>query len=342
MLFEILITLLTILVTNFLLIKFNFLLDLDGKFEHKTLVKSKKIVPLSGGIVLFILINYFYFQDSIFLISSLSILILGLSSDIDFLRSPKIRIFVQVLILFFYILFSKIYFTDVRINSLNSLLDIYTFALIFNIFCYLVLLNGTNLIDGLNSIILGYYISITIILFIVSFEHNLFIDLKFINVTLSILSVIFLVNFFGKAYMGDGGSYLISFIFGVFLIKFYIQNPLISPYFIMCLLWYPAFENLFSIIRKQIKKISFQTADNKHLHQYLYKFFKKKFNLKKEIINSFTGNLIVLYNLVYFYLIKNFYHNTKVLLFSVTMNISVYVIIYYFLSKKFPDNQSKN
>ena len=125
MLLQILVTLLTILVINFLFIKFNFLLDLDGKFDHKTLVKSKKIVPLSGGIVLFILFNYFYFQDAIFLVSSLLILILGLSSDVDYLRSPKIRICAQVCILFFYILFSNIYFTDVRIDSFNYLLNFY-------------------------------------------------------------------------------------------------------------------------------------------------------------------------------------------------------------------------
>lgn len=340
MLLQILVTLLTILVINFLFIKFNFLLDLDGKFDHKTLVKSKKIVPLSGGIVLFILFNYFYFQDYIFLVSSLLILILGLSSDVDYLRSPKIRICAQVCILFFYILFSNNYFTDVRIDSFNYLLNFYSFALIFNIFCYLVLLNGTNLIDGLNSITLGYYISILLILFIISFEHNLIIDLIFINTILSVLSVIFLVNLFGKAYMGDGGSYLISFIFGVFLIKFYLQNPLISPYFIMCLLWYPAFENLFSIIRKQVNKISFQTADNKHLHQYLYKFFQKKFNFKKEFSNSFTGNIIVLYNLIYFYLIKNFCYNTKILLFSAFVNILIYVTIYYIISKKISNNKA--
>ena len=102
----------------------------------------------------------------------------------------------------------------------------------------------------MNSITLGYYISITFIINNISFNNNLIIDEKFIMMIFSILSIIYLFNLFGKVFMGDGGSYLISFIFGVFLIKFYIQNPLISPYFIMCLLWYPAFENLFSIILK--------------------------------------------------------------------------------------------
>ena len=103
----------------------------------------------------------------------------------------------------------------------------------------------------------------------------------------------------------------------------------------VCLL----FELLTKICQEQenhllLSKISFQKADNKHLHQYLYKFFLKKFRLKKEIINSFTGNVIVLYNFIYFYLIKDFYFYTQGLIISVFFNILIYVFIYFWLSKK--------
>jgi UDP-N-acetylmuramyl pentapeptide phosphotransferase/UDP-N-acetylglucosamine-1-phosphate transferase len=50
--------------------------------------------------------------------------------------------------------------------------------------------------------------------------------------------------------MGDSGSYLIAIIIGIYLIKFYELNILISPYYIALLLWYPAFENLFSLVRR--------------------------------------------------------------------------------------------
>jgi len=338
MLLQLLITLLTTLVINFLLIKFNLLLDLEGKFEHKSLAKSKKIVPLSGGLVLFALFNYFYYQDYILFISSFLILFLGLCSDIDFLRSPKIRIFIQTCILFFFISSSKLYFTDLRADVLDFMLNIYLLGLFFNIFCYLVLINGTNLIDGLNSIVLGYYISITFILFIICSEYTLIIDVEFLKTITSILIIIYLLNLFGKVFMGDSGSYLLSFIFGVFLIKFYVQNPSISPYFIMCLLWYPAFENLFSIFRKSLNKISFQKPDNKHLHQYIYIFLEKKFKFKKEITNSITGNIIVFYNLVYFLMIKDYYFYTTGLILSVIVNIFIYISTYYFLSKKLFSN----
>ena len=64
------------------------------------------------------------------------------------------------------------------------------------------------------------------------------------------LSIVFLLNFLNKIYLGDAGSYLISFLTAYFLLDFYSNNDSISPYFICLLLWYPAFENLFSILRR--------------------------------------------------------------------------------------------
>lgn len=334
MFLQILATFLFIIVLNYSLIKFGFLLDLNTKFSHKKFAKSKKIIPLSGGLIIIILSSYFNFQNYIFLLSTFLILILGLASDIDLLRSPKARIIAQTSILFLYISVSNNFFSDLRVNELNLILNIYIIAIFFNIFCYLVLINGSNLIDGLNSIVIGYFLSIATILIVLNNEYNFVLEINYLKTIILILTIIYLFNLFGKMYLGDSGAYLISFIFGAFLIKLYNQNPSISPYFIMCLLWYPAFENLFSIVRKSLNKISFQKADNKHLHQYLYKFFLKKFKLKKEIINSFTGNIIVLYNLIYFYLIKDFYFYTQGLIISVFFNILIYVLIYFWLSKK--------
>ncbi len=342
MFLQILAIVLILFILNHLLIRLKFLLDLSSKFSHKRFVKTQKVVPLSGGLVLFLIVSYFNFQDYIFVFSLLFLLILGISSDIDFLRSPKIRILFQILILTFYVILSQNYFSDLRLDSLNHILSFYFLAISINIFCFLVLINGTNLIDGLNSITIGYYLSISLILLYLKNNFNLYFDINFlINITLA-LSILYLFNVFGKIFMGDNGSYLISFIFGSFLINLYIQNPSVSPYFIMCLLWYPAFENLFSIIRKSVKKISFQTPDNNHLHQLLYKFFEKKMNLNKKIINSLTGNVIVFYNLIYFYLIKDLYFFTSGLIISVFINIIVYSIIYSILSKKLNTASSSN
>ena len=76
--------------------------------------------------------------------------------------------------------------------------------------------------------------------------------------------------------MGDSGSYALGLMCGYFLIKIYELNQEISPYFIILLLWYPCFENLFSIIRKFSFRKSPINADNNHLHQLVYFYLKKK------------------------------------------------------------------
>jgi UDP-N-acetylmuramyl pentapeptide phosphotransferase/UDP-N-acetylglucosamine-1-phosphate transferase len=99
---------------------------------------------------------------------------------------------------------------------------------------------------------------------------DLELDVLLVSVCLTSLTVIYIFNFFGKIFLGDGGSYLISCVFGVILIKFSSDNYLVSPYYVAALLWYPAYENLFSIIRKKISKKTPSTPDNEHLHQFIY------------------------------------------------------------------------
>ena len=102
-------------------------------------------------------------------------------------------------------------------------------------------------------------------------KNNFFID----NI-LPILIILLILNIFNKIYLGDSGSYLIGFLFSYYLISIYEQNQIISPFFIILLLWYPCFENLFSILRKQKFKKSAVEPDTKHFHQLLYFFFTKK------------------------------------------------------------------
>ena len=66
------------------------------------------------------------------------------------------------------------------------------------------------------------------------------------------------MNINGKLFMGDSRSYVLGLICGYFLIEIYAFGPNISPFFIVLLLWYPCFENLFSILRKFSLKVNRQ------------------------------------------------------------------------------------
>ena len=68
------------------------------------------------------------------------------------------------------------------------------------------------------------------------------------------MSVFVLFNFLEKNFLGDGGVYGLSFFIGFIIIQLSFFDEKISPYFLANLLWYPAFENLFSIIRRSLDK----------------------------------------------------------------------------------------
>ena len=99
----------------------------------------------------------------------------------------------------------------------------------------------------------------------------------------------------------------------------------------MNLLWYPAFENLFSILRKL--KTGISTPDNFHLHHFIYLELNKKFK-KNNFNNSLTGVIINLFNLILLIMASFFANHSAYLSIILGLNISIYLIVYYLLKKK--------
>ena len=132
--------------------------------------------------------------------------------------------------------------------------------------------------------------------------------------------------------MGDSGSYLLGFLIGYFLVRIYIINPSISPYFIALLLWYPAFETFFSIIRKLKTRKSPIKPDNNHFHHLLFFFIEKKLKFKKLKSNNVSSLIIILYNFSIFNVSTLNIYFTYYQIFLIIINITIYLIIYMKLS----------
>ena len=132
--------------------------DIDSS-KHKKLVLNLKTKPiLLGGlysVTVFLFFKLQFFSCKIFINSSF---FLGLSSDKNFLFNPKVRLLFQILILFYLIFLQDLKVNDIRIDQLNLLLSNNYFSLIFTVFCFAVLINGCNFIDGLNGLLIGYTI----------------------------------------------------------------------------------------------------------------------------------------------------------------------------------------
>ncbi len=319
---------------NGIFLKKKLLPNYSGSIHQKFF--NNKSIPLSGGLFLCLFSLLIFSKTSIFFILAfLSIFLLGFFSDINILSSVKWRFFIQSIIIFLLIYFTQSNIQSLRVNLIDFYLQNFIISCLFTSFCLMILVNGTNFIDGLNGLVISYFLLILFVLFKLNltdlFFNNIFNFTSFITLLCSLL----FFNFFNKLYLGDSGSYLIGILTGYFLISVNLNFTQISPYFIALLLWYPAFEILFSIIRKLILKKSPFKPDNNHFHHLLFFFIKNKFNFGKNTSNNVSSLIIITYNFIIFNiaLLNIYYTYFHVIL--ILLNVFIYFIFYKkFLSFK--------
>ena len=325
---------LTIPVVIFLnkyLIKKNILLNDTGN-KHQKFSTIKK-VPLIGGFFILIFILLLEFNISFKTLALLTFSI-GLFSDLNLLKSPKIRILLQSFFIFIFLFYVDLKLENLRIILLENLLKNDLFNQLFLTFCIVVIINGTNFIDGMNANVLLYYSLIFLVILKLDSNYNLFFSKETINTLFLLLLILIILNLYSQLFMGDSGSYLISLIASYFLINLYLLNQFISPFFIVLLLWYPAYENLFSILRKFNLGKSPIKPDNNHLHHLIMKFLKNHF--KRNISNNLTSLIINSFNFVTIYLGYINIKNTQIQVLLILFNIIFYSFVYFHLynSKK--------
>ena len=323
---------------NFYLKKYELFIDNASLAENHKLLLNKKgdKIPLSGFFYFIpIVCVVLYSKDLSTLILCLTLFAIGAMADIKVLTSPKIRLLVLFISLFFYVYLNDQIIIDTRIIILNELMNFDLLRVLIITFFFLVLINGYNFIDGVNNLSSINFLIVIFFLCLLSNDLNLnFYNDKIVLLIISLIVFIFL-NFFGKNYLGDGAVYGLSFLIGYMAINFSLLDGRISPYFIANLLWYPAFENLFSIIRRSFYKKKNFLPDNAHLHQLLYKYLKNKNLIKKNfILSSGTGILINLYLLSTSYIGYINYSQTKTLIYLLIFNVSLYILIYQILKKR--------
>tara|TARA_B100001175_G_scaffold317858_1_gene336987 strand:+ start:3470 stop:4495 length:1026 start_codon:yes stop_codon:yes gene_type:complete len=304
------------------------------KDKHQLFADENFVIPIGGYyIILSILILNFHFIKFEFLYIFL-IFLIGVLSDLKKFNSPKYRLLTQAVLILFFVYQFEIQILSTRLDFLDTLLNNYFFNIFFVSFCILIVINGTNFIDGLNGLVLLYFSSILLILIISDLNIYFFNNEFFLIQLIIIFFFILILNLLNKIYLGDSGSYVIGFVFGFQLIQVYLNNQYISPFFIVLLLWYPCFENLFSILRKNRFKKSPINPDTKHLHQLLFYFLNKKFNFKKKIIsNGLTSFVINIYNFLIFLIGLNFITKTNIQIILILVNLIIYLILYYQLFK---------
>tara|TARA_Y100000992_G_C21230753_1_gene475372 strand:- start:139 stop:1155 length:1017 start_codon:yes stop_codon:yes gene_type:complete len=321
-----------IIISSFYIKKKKFLSNYTG--DSHQLYSNKENIPLIGGIFLIIPILLTNYTNLIFFVVVISVSLIGIFSDKKILISPKKRFIFQIALIFFSVIFLNLEIISSKIVFFDNFLRIKTFNIIFTSFCLLILINGSNFIDGLNSLLLTYLTVVIFLLFKLNLIPAFIIKEEFINYLLIFLILLIFLNLCNILMLGDAGAYLLSFFVGYLIINCHMANPYISPYLFISIIWYPCYENLFSIIRKLKSKFSPLEPDNNHLHQLLYIFIKKKFFKKKLFANNISSILINCLNIGVIYISSiepySSIHQIKLIISS----IFIYTIIFVYLKKQ--------
>lgn len=269
------------LIFNFFFKKFKIV-----DFPDTNIKKHTKPVPYSGGFIIYlnILIIFLFIPDLFliydkqkiflfFLIFSL-VFCVGFVDDV-FKLSSILRLVLVILILFFFL--SQFNFLKLNYLNLgypfNLTITFYSLSFFITIFCLLSFIQASNMLDGLNCQF-GLYFLVLII------YSNTFV----INYSIYLIPglIIFLYfNYNNKSFLGDGGSYIISFVIGILFIQLHNEQKIYAEQIISALLM-PGLEMIRLFIQRIINKKNPLNGDRNHLHHFL----ELKFGTSKAIFFS--------------------------------------------------------
>ncbi len=296
---------------------------IDYPSENKT---HSKATPAVGGLIFYLFYTTVYFQIQLNLkldifyhyltIFSFLIFLVGYFDDVKD-NNPYLKSSLFILIIFVFLsLNEEILLKTIDISFLNATYELNNFfKYFFTILCFWLLMNSFNLADGLNGIAISYALIIFISLILI---FNLSNAENFIVINFVIfLSISLIFNLKNDFFLGNNGSYLISFFMSVLFIKFYNQNLGIMKFEadrIFLILMIPGIDMLRLFIVRIMNKNNPFKRDQEHLHHYL----KKKISEQKVFI---VYSLIICVPIILDSLIK------EITIFLIIFQILFYILI---------------
>jgi UDP-GlcNAc:undecaprenyl-phosphate GlcNAc-1-phosphate transferase len=312
-------------------------------FSLKTYQSKQRLhqdeVPRIAGLMMYIfltIVALFSIEShylNVILISALPIVLIGSKEDLFHNTSPKLRLIMMTISagLLIYLLPTNL--PEIDFPVINQILSISFMKELFFIFSILVIINGNNLIDGVNG-----NLALTNIIQLISVGLLAFMVGDDVIVQLSCLLLLPLIVFtlfnfpFGKIFCGDGGAYFYGFAISASVIYLFGTYDDLLSWNAILILIYPSIELLFSFIRKKFfeNKSAF-TADAKHLHSLIYRYMNKQ-------NSKCSNNSVVTFYLLPFIgtplLIYFLYKDIFAILFIIFLLVAIYIVVYLYLLNK--------
>ncbi|WP_456403794.1 glycosyltransferase family 4 protein [Hydrogenimonas sp.] len=268
-------------------------LFIDSHEEDKPQRFHERATARAGGIGLMAGLLFLLFTPLGWkLLFSVSLAFLsGIFEDFHNALSPKIRLFLQLIAAF-----AAIFLTNAVVTYIGLGISLpYLVGIVFSAFAIVGVMNAINIIDGFNGLASGIVLLILISFGMTAAKME---DLQIVQLNLVTAAAVcgfFVVNFpRGRIFLGDGGAYLLGFLValsGIFLAS---HHEKVSPWYILCVLIYPVWEVIFSIIRKKMAGRSPMEPDRYHMHMLIYRHITGNNPLTSLFIMACTAPFILL------------------------------------------------
>ncbi len=262
----------------------------------------KSPIARSGGLVAIILLSIFFmlyyllFDNFLYqyFIICIAFFTLGFLDDIKIKINPNTRLALMIIVLITSITYFSIDIERIDLVFLENWLQNKIFQTFFILLCFLFIINGSNLIDGFNGLLVIHLLIINLVILSINING----DKNFVFLIIGQIIILFLFLLFNfpkaKMFFGDSGSYLFGSLTVMNIIETNNKNPEISSFFFCAILFYLFFEVFFSFFRKLLLKKSPLKPDDKHLHMLFYKYLERS---GKFIDSNYITSLFI--NLIY-------------------------------------------
>jgi UDP-GlcNAc:undecaprenyl-phosphate GlcNAc-1-phosphate transferase len=321
-----------ILLNIFIYFNIDWLIKIFNIFDKPNTNKiHKKKISLIGGTILLVnillfliyskiyFLNYFQFNKEFisFLIIICGFYLVGLYDD-KYQLSPLSRIVLMSFILYISIaLNNSLEIYKIDFSFINKKFYLNNLSIFLTIICILIFTYALNMFDGVNLQSITYCTFIFLIFYFFSkFEI-------FYLIMIICLIFLFILNLKNKIFLGDSGIYILGgFISYVIITEYNKQSIKFFADDIFILMMIPGLDFIRIFIERVFKGKNPFLGDKNHLHHlmlskfgflksyllivllYVFIFSLKLINmLNTYIIMSY----IIFYNILYFYLKKNFF-----------------------------------
>jgi UDP-N-acetylmuramyl pentapeptide phosphotransferase/UDP-N-acetylglucosamine-1-phosphate transferase len=253
----------------------------NGRTLHKNLIPTLGGIAVFAGFIIPTVIfagMYFKFELQYIICGLIIVFFIGIKDDIT-ITDPWKKLAGQILAAGIIAVLA-----DIRINNFYGLFGInqipYIPSILFTTFVFMVIINGFNLIDGIDGLASGVGI-LTSSVFGIWFWMTGNIAFTILSFTFAASSTAFFYfNVFGeknKLFLGDTGSLITGFVLAVLTCRFlqldligngivYIQS---APAVAVGILIIPLFDTLRVFMLRIVQGKSPFTADRQHLHHRL-------------------------------------------------------------------------